>query len=134
MLTFLQTGTDHSYGEAGLGIMVVVFYLALIVFILLTYYKIYKKAGRNDAWAAFIPIYGTIVRMDIIKQPWWRFLLYLIPLAGLYFAIVDINRLSKFFGKDESFTVGLVLLSVIFFPILAFGDAKYKPNALPDNR
>ena len=35
------------------------------------------------------------------------------------------NMISKSFGKDEGFTVGLVLLGFIFFPILAFGDARY---------
>ena len=35
------------------------------------------------------------------------------------------NMLSKSFGKDEGFTVGLVLLSFIFFPVLGFGDARY---------
>jgi hypothetical protein len=33
--------------------------------------------------------------------------------------------LSKSFGKEEGFTVGLVLLGIVFFPILGFGDAKY---------
>jgi len=36
-----------------------------------------------------------------------------------------INLLSKSFGKDVGFTIGLILLPVIFYPILAFGDAKY---------
>ena len=34
--------------------------------------------------------------------------------------------LSKSFGKDEGFTVGLVFLNIIFLPILAFGDAQYQ--------
>ena len=34
--------------------------------------------------------------------------------------------ISKSFGKDEGFTVGLVLLGIIFWPILGFGDAKYQ--------
>jgi hypothetical protein len=33
--------------------------------------------------------------------------------------------LSKSFGKDEGFTVGLVLLGIVFFPILGFGSAQY---------
>jgi len=32
---------------------------------------------------------------------------------------------SKSFGKDEGYTVGLVLLGIVFWPILAFGDAAY---------
>jgi hypothetical protein len=33
--------------------------------------------------------------------------------------------LSKSFGKEEGFTVGLILLGFVFFPILGFGDARY---------
>jgi len=33
--------------------------------------------------------------------------------------------LSKSFGKDEAYTVGLLLLSFVFLPLLAFGNAKY---------
>ncbi len=36
------------------------------------------------------------------------------------------NLLSKKFGKDEGFTVGLVLLPFIFLPILGFGSSEYK--------
>jgi hypothetical protein len=34
--------------------------------------------------------------------------------------------ISKSFGKDEGFTVGLILLGAIFWPILGFGSAKYQ--------
>jgi arginine exporter protein ArgO len=35
------------------------------------------------------------------------------------------------FWQDAVFTVGLVLLGIIFFPILAFGDAQYSPLNKP---
>lgn len=119
---------------AGFFGIFILFYLVIIAFLLFCLYKIFIKAGRDDAWAAFIPIYSAFVQIDIIKKPWWEFFMYLIPFYGLYLAIVDTNRLSKFFGKSEGFTVGLILLPFIFYPILAFGDAKYDPNALPDER
>ena len=34
--------------------------------------------------------------------------------------------ISKSFGKDEDFTVGLVLPGIVFWPILGFGSAKYQ--------
>jgi hypothetical protein len=34
--------------------------------------------------------------------------------------------LAKSFGKGALFTLGLVFLPFIFFPVLAFGDAEYK--------
>jgi len=58
--------------------------------------------------------------LEIVKKPWWWLLLFLIPLVNLYFAITMINLLSKSFGKDVGFTLGL-----IFLPILSYGDAKY---------
>jgi hypothetical protein len=35
------------------------------------------------------------------------------------------NLLSKSFGKDEAFTVGLLLIPIIFYPILGLGSSKY---------
>ncbi len=58
------------------------------------------------------------------KPGWWLILL-LIPLVNIVFAIWLNNMISKSFGKDVGFTVGLVLLGFIFLPILAFGSAKY---------
>lgn len=133
-------GAGMGYNEAeaalalGFGMVFFVFMMILVVLNLLAFYKIFRKAGREDAWAAFIPIYSTIVLLDVIKRPWWQFFMYFIPLYGIYLMIVDMNRLSKFFGKSEAFTVGLVFLSPLFLMILAFGPAKYNPNALPDLR
>ena len=33
--------------------------------------------------------------------------------------------MSKSFGKTEGFTVGLLLFSIIFIPILGLGSAQY---------
>jgi hypothetical protein len=58
------------------------------------------------------------------KPGWWVILL-LIPGVNLVFIIWLYNMISKSFGKDEGFTIGLVLLGFIFWPILGFGSAKY---------
>jgi hypothetical protein len=39
------------------------------------------------------------------------------------------NLLSKSFGKSEGFTVGLLLLPIIFYPILGLSDAQYNGPA-----
>lgn len=140
LITLLQTDpySGMSSGEtaavAGLGVGMVLFFFAFLFFFLFCMYKIFKKAGREDAWGAFIPIYSSFIQIDIIKRPWWEFFMYWIPFYGFYLMIVDLNRLSKFFGKSEGFTVGLFFLSFIFLPILAFDDSKYNPDALPDLR
>ena len=49
----------------------------------------------------------------------------LIPILNIVFAIWALNMLSKSFGKSEGYTVGLLFLGIVFYPMLAFGDAKY---------
>ena len=41
------------------------------------------------------------------------------------FAIITMVKLAKAFGKSGGFAVGLIFLSIIFYCILAFGDAQY---------
>lgn len=37
-----------------------------------------------------------------------------------------VHQLSLSFGKGVGFTIGLLILGVIFYPILGFGDAEYQ--------
>lgn len=102
----------------------VIFYVALIVLMIASMWIIFTKAGK-PGWAILIPIYNVLVMLQIVGKPWWWLLLFLIPVVNFVFAIWFINLLSKSFGKGVGFTIGLILLSIIFYPILAFGDAKY---------
>lgn len=54
---------------------------------------------------------------------------FFVPIANVVIAIWMTNLLSKSFGKDEVFTVGLILLPFVFYPILGLGDAKYNGPA-----
>jgi len=56
----------------------------------------------------------------------------LIPGVNVIFSIWTTNLLSKSFGKNEAFTVGLIFLPFIFYPILGFGSAKYQGPAGAD--
>jgi hypothetical protein len=48
-----------------------------------------------------------------------------IPFVNIIIAIIVFNDLAKSFGKGIGFTIGLLFLSFIFLPILAFGKSKY---------
>ncbi|MEZ2339116.1 DUF5684 domain-containing protein [Mucilaginibacter sp. RCC_168] len=87
-------------------------------------WKIFEKAGK-PGWASIIPIYSTIVLLEIIGKPiWWIFLL-LIPCTGIVFIPWTINLLSKSFGQGIGFTLGIMFLSFIFLPLLGFGNYPY---------
>lgn len=100
------------------------FILAFAVFLIAAFWKIFEKAGQ-PGWAAIVPIYNSYIMLKIGGKPGWWLLLLLIPGVNLIFFIWLYNMISKSFGKDEGFTVGLILLGIVFWPILGFGDAQY---------
>lgn len=104
---------------------------ALTILIIASYWKIFSKANQ-PGWAAIIPFYSAIVLFKIIGRQWTRLFVYFIPIYNIVAMVQDINRLSKSFGKDTGYTVGLIFLGVIFYPMLAFGSATYiGPNGAP---
>jgi hypothetical protein len=105
-------------------LLLVVIELALVVLIIAGFWKMFEKAAQ-PGWAAIIPIYNTYIMCKIGGKPGWWVLLMLIPIVNIVFAVWLANMISKSFGKDEGFTVGLVLLGFVFYPILGFGKATY---------
>jgi len=95
-----------------------------MVFYIAAMWKVYTKAGQ-PGWAAIIPIYNLVVLAQIAGKPVWWVLLMLIPIVNIVVAIMIWHGVSTNFGKGVGFTLGLVFLSFIFIPILAWGDAEY---------
>lgn len=110
--------------QAPFIIIFVIVYLAIFALIFISFWKICKKAGR-EGWEGLIPFYNYYVFLQIGKNPTWWLAMFFIPIANIIFMIKMMHGLSKAFGKDEGFTVGLVFLGIVFFPILAFSDAQY---------
>lgn len=100
------------------------FMTALVVLCIIAMWKVFEKAGQ-PGWAAIIPIYNTYIMLKIGGKPGWWLLLMLIPIVNIVFVVWMYNMISKSFGKDEGFTVGMILLGIVFWPILGFGDARY---------
>ena len=117
------TGAQAGGLAAFSGIMSIV-YLALLVVMIVAYWKIFTKAGE-EGWKCLIPIYNIIVLLKIVGRPWWWLILMLIPFVNFIVLIIVMNDLSKSFGHGLGFTLGLIFLSFIFYLILGFGGSKY---------
>jgi len=94
---------------------------AMVGFVMIvTMWKIFTKAGK-PGWVVLIPIYNIITLIRVSGRPgWWIFLwILVIPMLLLPF------DMARRFGKSTGFAIGLLLLNIIFYPILAFGSAKY---------
>jgi hypothetical protein len=116
---------DSDYGSGGgLGVVGTILYIAVIVFFLYCAWRVYVKAGK-PGWAAIIPIYNILVELEIVGRPWYWLLLMFVPVVDVVLGIIVIFRMAKVFGHSTGFGFGLLFLSFIFFPILAFDDSKY---------
>lgn len=107
-----------------IGIVMGLVWVAVMVIMIVSMWKVYTKAGE-PGWAAIIPIYNIVVLLKIVGKPLWWIVGLIIPIVNFVVIILVMIALAKAFGKGVGFAIGLVLLSPVFFPILAFSDAKY---------
>jgi hypothetical protein len=122
-----QDGSSEGLGMVagllGLGFSVVM--LAFTVLMIASVWKIFTKAGK-PGWAAIVPIYNLVVLLEIVGKPIWWIILCLIPFVNFVALILLAIALAEKFGKGAGFGVGLAFLPFVFYPMLAFGDARYK--------
>jgi hypothetical protein len=123
----MENYDSSASGAAAVFAMLGIFLIPIIILsvvMIIAHWKIYEKAGK-PGWAAIIPIYNIIVLLEIVGKPVWWIILFLIPCVNIIFAVWTVNLLSKSFGQSEGFTVGLLLLGIVFYPMLAFGNYQY---------
>lgn len=113
--------------EPTLSPMFWIVWLAVVVFVIAAWWRVFEKAGK-PGWAAIVPIYNIIVVLEIAGKPLWWILLCLIPLVNIVVIVIVYIAFARNFGKGVGFGWGLAFLGIIFMPILAWGDAVYKPQ------
>lgn len=132
------TTTDTANVGLGVGVVLVALIVGLVFWLFFGFclMKIFKKAGRQDAWAGFVPIYNMWVYFEVAGRPGWWALLGLIPFVGgiaaLIVGIIGSIDLAKSFGKTAGYGILLALLPIIGYPMLAFSDAQYQGPAGPE--
>lgn len=105
-----------------------VIWLAVVVLFIAAFWKVFAKAGQ-PGWAAIVPFYNMYILCKIAGRPGWWIILLLIPIVSLIVLAVISVDIAKSFGKGVGFGIGLWLLGMIFYPILAFGSAEYQGPA-----
>jgi len=108
--------------------LIITAFVIIAITFLLAVMMVFEK-GRESGFAILIPVYNVYLLTRITEKPWWWTILLLIPILNIYFGILMMHRLSESFGKSWGFTLGLLLLPVVFLPILAFDSSTiYKGN------
>jgi hypothetical protein len=114
---------ENGGGGIG-GLIMLLIQLAIVVFFIVTMWKVYAKAGR-PGWYSLIPFFNVYVLLKMASKPGWWLILFFIPIVNVIIAILAVFGLGRNFGKGGGFAIGLILLPIIFYPILAFGDAQF---------
>ena len=123
LLQEAPTMADYGFG---MGTWVVI--IALVVVQIAAWWKLFEKAGQ-PGWASIIPIYNIVVLLRIAGKPLWWIILLIIPLVNIIVWVIVSVAIANNFGRGTLFGIGLLVLGIIFYPILAFGDAQYQPSS-----
>ena len=111
----------------GLFIGIIIFSLILGLISIISYWKLFKKAGK-PGWASIVPIYNIIIMLQIAEMNVIYFLLFLIPIANIIVLFMMNIKIAKHFGKGTGYGIGMSLIPIIFVPMLAFSDNKTTDN------
>lgn len=116
--TYTYRTYDSSSSAAGAGVAVAVLlfglFLAFAFYALFAFslMKLFQKAGRKDAWAAWVPYYNNWVTAEVAgREGWWG----LIPIMNLL-AMFDFVRS---YGKDNTFAI-LTIIFPVLLVVMAF--------------
>ena len=127
----VSTSSGLTGAIAAMGLFFWILSMALGILKIVSLWKIFKKAGK-PGWASIVPIYNIYIMCEIAEKEWWYILLLCVPFVNIYVMIVLYNGMAKKFGKSGGFVVGMILLPVVFFPMLAFGKDATVVNNQPN--
>lgn len=84
----------------------------------------FKKAGKQP-WLAFVPVYGTLALLKLIKRPWWWMLLLWIPIVNNVMLIVLFFEWLRLFGYSKKRYTAIALITCGLFLIYASYKGPY---------
>lgn len=109
-----------------LGILAVIFGIALYAYHAWAWMVIAKKMKYKNPWLAWIPLAGSAMRLQLGKFHWAWIFLILIPIAG-WFALIILLTISlwRIFEKRKYPGWLALSFSLIFIPRIEIGMIIY---------
>lgn len=98
-----------------------IFLFQIVIYLVYSYfqYKLSKKLDVKYSWMAWIPVLGIFNLTKIAGLSYWWILGLFVPLWNIYAIIKIMHGISKNTWHGAGWTVGLIFLYFIFFPITA---------------
>ena len=109
------------------GVIAYVYYSLAIMFI-------FRKAGLKG-WPAWVPVFNMWRILQLGGQKGWWVLIGLIPIVGsiiyLVFLIIAGVKIQTAFGKPGIFYLLAILLTPVWYGILAWDSSTWNPKHTP---
>lgn len=106
------------------------FYLAFAVFLIISLWKLFVKAGK-PGWAALIPIYNIVVMLEIVgRQFGGCYLLFLYHCSMFGLRLLCTSTLLNPLASRLGFGIVSLFFPYVTIPILAFGKSQYPRGLL----
>lgn len=121
-------------------ILMVAVILGMVLLYLVGLSAMFRKAGK-PGWAAFVPFYNGYVQAQIVFGNGFFFVLGLGTSIGSLLGSDSLETILSFvtllyniflaiktataFDKGVGYTIGLIFLPFVFYPILGFGSSYY---------
>jgi hypothetical protein len=137
--------TSNANAEAalavGFGIMMfaLIFSVAMYVVFALCLMRIFKKAGIEQQWAAWVPIYNNWKLLEIGGQQGFWAVLALVPIVNIVsvvFMYISMYNVGLKLGKEGVFVLLAIFLSPVWLIWLAvdgstWDESKGAPSLTP---
>lgn len=120
----VEEGSRAVASDGGILSVIPLIIIVLSFLAIIGMWKVFTKAGK-PGWAILIPIYNTIVMLEIAGRPIWWIILLFIPFVNVVISIIIALDIANKFGKGPAFGLGLAFFPFIFYPVLGYGDSKY---------
>ncbi|WP_137844135.1 DUF5684 domain-containing protein [Microbacterium sp. 2FI] len=122
-----MTPVDDSTAVA-LGLVSLVFWLALYVWTSLALAAVFRKSGVQG-WKAWVPVLNLVVLFQLGGFSGWLLLIGLVPIVGvLVVVVIEIiacYRIGVAFGYRGGMAVVAALLFPVWASIIGFGSARW---------
>lgn len=132
--------SSEIFALAGFVLFMLILALAAYVVSAIFLMKIFDKAGVQGKWRAWVPVYSMMVFSKLGDlNPWWSLVLWggglllswipvvgqLIIIAAAVYSVLAAWRVGLKLQKEAVWVVLYVLVSIVWFGILAFDRSRW---------